>query len=149
MNCHVRERCSQYPLVLPCVCFFSLLRALISNCCLSACLTPLTPALSPLQNRNPSVAVYYTNRALCHVKLQQHDKALADCKHALELDSQSVKAHFFLGQCHLELENYDEAIGNLQKGQDALGAVESCASLMPIYIVFSVPFCYVVALHWI
>ncbi|XP_040885161.1 E3 ubiquitin-protein ligase CHIP isoform X2 [Toxotes jaculatrix] len=66
-------------------------------------------------NRNPSVAVYYTNRALCHVKLQQHDKALADCKHALELDSQSVKAHFFLGQCHLELENYDEAIGNLQK----------------------------------
>lgn len=70
-----------------------------------------------LQNRNPSVAVYYTNRALCYVKLQQHDKALADCKHALELDSQSVKAHFFLGQCHLELENYDEAIGNLQKGQ--------------------------------
>lgn len=66
-------------------------------------------------NRNPSVAVYYTNRALCHVKLQQYDKALADCKHALELDSQSVKAHFFLGQCHLELENYDEAIGNLQK----------------------------------
>lgn len=64
------------------------------------------------------MAVYYTNRALCHVKLQQHDKALADCKHALELDSQSVKAHFFLGQCHLELENYDEAIGNLQKGQD-------------------------------
>lgn len=72
------------------------------------------------QNRNPSVAVYYTNRALCHVKLQQYDKALADCKHALELDSQSVKAHFFLGQCHLELENYDEAIGNLQKGQRTL-----------------------------
>lgn len=72
---------------------------------------------SAFQNRNPSVAVYYTNRALCHVKLQQHDKALADCKRALELDSQSVKAHFFLGQCHLELENYDEAIGNLQKGQ--------------------------------
>uniref|UniRef100_A0A8C4XAP3 E3 ubiquitin-protein ligase CHIP n=2 Tax=Erpetoichthys calabaricus TaxID=27687 RepID=A0A8C4XAP3_ERPCA len=66
-------------------------------------------------NRNPSVAVYYTNRALCHVKLQQYDKALADCKHALELDSQSVKAHFFLGQCHLEMENYDEAIGNLQR----------------------------------
>ncbi|KAJ7984518.1 hypothetical protein DPEC_G00355640 [Dallia pectoralis] len=69
-------------------------------------------------NRNPSVAVYYTNRALCHVKLQHHDKALADCKHALELDPQSVKAHFFLGQCHLDLENYDEAIGNLQRAYD-------------------------------
>lgn len=66
-------------------------------------------------NRNTSVAVYYTNRALCYVKLQQYDKALADCKHALELDSQSVKAHFFLGQCQLELENYEEAIGNLQR----------------------------------
>ncbi|KAM4598194.1 E3 ubiquitin-protein ligase CHIP-like isoform 1-T2 [Polymixia lowei] len=64
---------------------------------------------------SPSAPAYYTNRALCYVKLQQHDKALADCKHALELDSQSVKAHFFMGQCHLEMENYDEAIGNLQR----------------------------------
>lgn len=85
------------------------------------------------QNRNPSVAVYYTNRALCHVKLQQHDKALADCKHALELDSQSVKAHFFLGQCHLELENYDEAIGNLQKGESRIlkhGHILQCLAVV-------------------
>ncbi|XP_006005585.1 E3 ubiquitin-protein ligase CHIP [Latimeria chalumnae] len=66
-------------------------------------------------NRNPSVAVYYTNRALCYLKMQQYDKTVADCKHALELDSQSVKAHFFLGQCQLEMENYDEAIANLQR----------------------------------
>uniref|UniRef100_A0A8C0FMS7 RING-type E3 ubiquitin transferase n=1 Tax=Bubo bubo TaxID=30461 RepID=A0A8C0FMS7_BUBBB len=68
-----------------------------------------------LQNRNPLVAVYYTNRALCYLKMQQHDKALADCKRALELDGQSVKAHFFLGQCQMEMENYDEAIANLQR----------------------------------
>uniref|UniRef100_A0A8K9XEG0 RING-type E3 ubiquitin transferase n=1 Tax=Oncorhynchus mykiss TaxID=8022 RepID=A0A8K9XEG0_ONCMY len=67
------------------------------------------------QNRNPSVAVYYTNRTLCQVKLQAEQQALADCKHALELDPHSVKAHFFLCQCHLELENYNEAIGNLQR----------------------------------
>lgn len=65
--------------------------------------------------RNPSIAVYYTNRALCYLKMQQLDKALADCKHALELDCQSVKAHFFLGQCQMEMENYDEAIANLQR----------------------------------
>lgn len=69
------------------------------------------------QNRNPLVAVYYTNRALCYLKMQQHDKALADCKRALELDGQSVKAHFFLGQCQMEMENYDEAIANLQRGE--------------------------------
>uniref|UniRef100_A0A3Q1IV64 E3 ubiquitin-protein ligase CHIP n=1 Tax=Anabas testudineus TaxID=64144 RepID=A0A3Q1IV64_ANATE len=61
---------------------------------------------------SPSVPAYYTNRALCYVKLQQYDKALADCRHALELDSQSVKAHFFMGQCHLEMENYDESTSN-------------------------------------
>ncbi|KAM3826745.1 E3 ubiquitin-protein ligase CHIP isoform 1-T1 [Vipera latastei] len=69
-------------------------------------------------NRNPLVAVYYTNRALCYLKMQQHDKALSDCKHALELDGQSVKAHFFLGQCQLEMENYDEAIANLQRAHN-------------------------------
>ncbi|KFV14990.1 STIP1 homology and U box-containing protein 1, partial [Pterocles gutturalis] len=53
-------------------------------------------------NRNPLVAVYYTNRALCYLKMQQHDKALADCKRALELDG-------------MEMENYDEAIANLQR----------------------------------
>ncbi|KAK1344643.1 hypothetical protein QTO34_013341 [Cnephaeus nilssonii] len=66
--------------------------------------------------RNPLVAVYYTNRALCYLKMQQHEQALADCRRALELDGQSVKAHFFLGQCQLEMESYDEAIANLQRG---------------------------------
>lgn len=83
------------------------------------------------------MAVYYTNRALCHVKLQQHDKALADCKHALELDSQSVKAHFFLGQCHLELENYDEAIGNLQKGQGKGWGIFDKPSIFFLIVVYS------------
>jgi len=81
-----------------------------------------------LQNRNPLVAVYYTNRALCYLKMQQHDKALADCKRALELDGQSVKAHFFLGQCQMEMENYDEAIANLQRGERARGP---CSPLLP------------------
>ncbi|KAL0617190.1 E3 ubiquitin-protein ligase CHIP [Plecturocebus cupreus] len=67
------------------------------------------------ETRNPLVAVYYTNRALCYLKMQQHEQALADCRRALELDGQSVKAHFFLGQCQLEMESYDEAIANLQR----------------------------------
>ncbi|XP_041833255.1 E3 ubiquitin-protein ligase CHIP-like isoform X2 [Melanotaenia boesemani] len=64
---------------------------------------------------SPSIPAFYTNRALCYVKLQQFDKVLMDCRHALELDSQLVKAYFLMGQSHLEMENYDEAIGNLQR----------------------------------
>lgn len=74
----------------------------------------LSPDLGS-QTRNPLVAVYYTNRALCYLKMQQPEQALADCRRALELDGQSVKAHFFLGQCQLEMESYDEAIANLQR----------------------------------
>ncbi|NXE30742.1 CHIP protein, partial [Ardeotis kori] len=66
-------------------------------------------------NRNPLVAVYYTKGGLCYLKMQQHDKAGGDCKRALELDGQSVKAHFFLGQCQMEMGGYDEAIANLQR----------------------------------
>lgn len=79
------------------------------------------------QTHSPSVPAYYTNRALCYVKLQQYNKALVDCRHALELDNQSVKAHFFMGQCHLEMENYDEAIGNLQRGTK--GSILFCTLL--------------------
>ncbi|CAO2591380.1 E3 ubiquitin-protein ligase CHIP [Lemmus lemmus] len=54
--------------------------------------------------------MYYTNGALCYLKMQQPEQALADCRRALELDGQSVKAHFFLEQCQLEMESYHEAI---------------------------------------
>lgn len=73
------------------------------------------------------------------MKLQQYDKALADCRHALELDSQSVKAHFFMGQCHLEMESYDEAIGNLQKG------TKDESHLRPAAVVTSAHLCFVVS----
>ncbi|XP_023044824.1 E3 ubiquitin-protein ligase CHIP isoform X2 [Piliocolobus tephrosceles] len=59
----------------------------------------------------------YPEAAACYGRaiMQQHEQALADCRRALELDGQSVKAHFFLGQCQLEMESYDEAIANLQR----------------------------------
>nr|XP_009916517.1 PREDICTED: STIP1 homology and U box-containing protein 1-like [Haliaeetus albicilla] len=64
--------------------------------------------------------------------MQQHDKALADCKRALELDGQSVKAHFFLGQCQMEMENYDEAIANLQRGERLLNFGDDIPSALRI-----------------
>lgn len=60
-------------------------------------------------------AVFFTNRALCNIKLQKWQKVVEDCKTALEHDSQSVKGHFFLGHANSELENYDDAISQLQK----------------------------------
>lgn len=60
---------------------------------------------------------YYTNRALCSLKLARWDAVIQDCKIALELDNSWVKAHFFLGQALMEKECYEEAIKHLQRGR--------------------------------
>lgn len=59
---------------------------------------------------------FLTNRALCYLKLSQWELACQDCKRALDMDSNLVKGHFFMGQALLELENFDEAIKYLQRG---------------------------------
>ncbi|KAK4295618.1 hypothetical protein Pmani_021667 [Petrolisthes manimaculis] len=68
--------------------------------------------------KKPSVSVYYTNRALCHLKLKRWEMVCQDCRTALEIDPTLVKAHFFLGQALLETDNFDESIKHLQRAQD-------------------------------
>lgn len=68
--------------------------------------------------KNPSSGTFYTNRALCFVKLQNWPKVIVDCQKALEIDAKSVKGYFFLGQAHLEQNNYDDAITNFKRALD-------------------------------
>lgn len=70
------------------------------------------------QIKNPTVPSYFTNRALCHLKMKRWDASCQDCRRALDMDSALVKGHFFLGQALLEMENYDEAIKHLQRGNN-------------------------------
>ena len=87
----------------------------------SLCFMFFTPKLcvfvaSFMQAKSPHEAVLFTNRALCHLKLGQWTLVVEDCQKALQLDSILVKAHFFLGQALIELENYDDAILSLKTG---------------------------------
>lgn len=68
--------------------------------------------------KNGSVPLYYTNRALCNLKLGRWDSVIQDCRIALEHDNSWVKAHFFLGQALMETNNYEEAIKHLQRARD-------------------------------
>nr|CAG4644174.1 EOG090X0AJZ [Lepidurus arcticus] len=68
--------------------------------------------------KNNTVPQYYSNRALCHLKLKHWSEARKDCCQALDLDPNLVKGHFFLGQALLELDLYDEAIKHLQRAHD-------------------------------
>lgn len=68
--------------------------------------------------KNPDVPAYYYNRALCHLKLQHWQAAIIDCRRALEIDSNIIKAHFFLGQALAETGNFDDALNHLQIAQE-------------------------------
>ncbi|XP_076447807.1 E3 ubiquitin-protein ligase CHIP-like [Babylonia areolata] len=68
--------------------------------------------------KNPNTPTYFTNRALCYLKLRNWEMASQDSQRALELDRNMVKGHFFLGQALVELNMYDEAITHLMKAHD-------------------------------
>uniref|UniRef100_A0A1I7WIN2 RING-type E3 ubiquitin transferase n=1 Tax=Heterorhabditis bacteriophora TaxID=37862 RepID=A0A1I7WIN2_HETBA len=68
--------------------------------------------------RNPQVATFFTNRALCHIQLKAWSKAADDCRKASDLDRNSVKAYYFWGRAAIQLGNYEEAIKLLTKANE-------------------------------
>ncbi|BBN08494.1 STIP1 homology and U-box containing protein 1 [Marchantia polymorpha subsp. ruderalis] len=63
----------------------------------------------------PLIPVYWTNRALCHRKRNEWERVESDCRKALELDKDSVKAHYMLGLALLQSQQYREAVKQLEK----------------------------------
>ena len=45
---------------------------------------------------NPSVAVYYGNRSIAHLKMESYGYALADASKALELDKMYLKVYYIV-----------------------------------------------------
>ncbi|XP_063387930.1 E3 ubiquitin-protein ligase CHIP-like [Cydia fagiglandana] len=68
--------------------------------------------------KNPSVATYYTKRALCHLKVERWEATCQDCRRALDIVYDQIKGHLFLGQALVELEFYDEAVKHLHRADD-------------------------------
>uniref|UniRef100_A0A2P2KRI3 E3 ubiquitin-protein ligase CHIP n=2 Tax=Rhizophora mucronata TaxID=61149 RepID=A0A2P2KRI3_RHIMU len=70
----------------------------------------------------PNVAVYWTNRALCHRKRNDWTRVEEDCRKAIQLDHNSVKAHYVLGLALLKEQDYTEGVKELERALD-LGRV--------------------------
>lgn len=68
--------------------------------------------------KNPTQALYFTNRALCNLKLKRWESSCQDCRWALDIDPCLVKGHFFLGLALLEMELFGEAVKHLQRAVD-------------------------------
>ncbi|KAF3340816.1 E3 ubiquitin-protein ligase CHIP [Carex littledalei] len=77
----------------------------------------------------PNVAVYWTNRALCYKRRNEWRKVEDDCRKALQLDNNSVKAHYMIGLALLDREEFAEGIKQLEKSLE-LGRGAHPASYM-------------------
>lgn len=66
----------------------------------------------------PNVPVYWTNRALCHLKRNEWMRVEEGCRRALQLDHHSVKAHYMLGLALLQKKKFGEGVKQLERALD-------------------------------
>ncbi|XP_021749635.1 E3 ubiquitin-protein ligase CHIP-like [Chenopodium quinoa] len=66
----------------------------------------------------PNIPVYWTNRALCHMKKNNWDRVMEDCRRAVQLDNSSVKAHYMLGLALIRKQDYSDGVKELEKALD-------------------------------
>ena len=62
----------------------------------------------------PVSPLLYTNRALCHLKLEQYPLVIQDCEAALALDKNLPKAYWFKSQAYKELGEYQKELQDLE-----------------------------------
>ncbi|RAL42258.1 hypothetical protein DM860_012041 [Cuscuta australis] len=66
----------------------------------------------------PNVPIYWTNRALCHRKRDDWTRVEEDCRRAIQLDHNSVKAHYMLGLALLQKKEFAVGVKELEKALD-------------------------------
>jgi serine/threonine-protein phosphatase 5 len=59
-------------------------------------------------------AIYYSNRANCHNKMENFGLALQDSNKSIEIDKDYIKAYFRRASANLILSHFDEAINDLE-----------------------------------
>ncbi|KAL5704782.1 RING-type E3 ubiquitin transferase [Ranunculus cassubicifolius] len=66
----------------------------------------------------PTIPVYWTNRALCHLKRNDWIRVEEDCTRAILLDNNSVKGHYMMGLALLQRKEYAKGVKQLERALD-------------------------------
>ncbi|KAI7907551.1 uncharacterized protein BX663DRAFT_539037 [Cokeromyces recurvatus] len=86
---------------------------------------------------SPNTSTYYNNRAAALMMQKKYKEAAEDCRLAIELDPENVKALLRGGKCHLNMGNLEEASRQysraLQVDSSHSGAKRDCNSLQQVY----------------
>ncbi|XP_037086026.1 dnaJ homolog subfamily C member 7-like [Pollicipes pollicipes] len=70
-------------------------------------------AIDP-HNRSTNSKLFF-NRATVQSRLNNNEQAVADCSQAIKLDSGYVKAYLRRAKCHMNTEEYEEAVRDYEK----------------------------------
>uniref|UniRef100_A0A0N4Z4A1 Stress-induced-phosphoprotein 1 n=1 Tax=Parastrongyloides trichosuri TaxID=131310 RepID=A0A0N4Z4A1_PARTI len=88
--------------------------------------------------RNPEVAVYYSNRAACFLKLMEFKRAIDDCDNASKIDPKNVKAYVRKGAAYFAMKNmssarkaYNDALLIDPNNAEAKEGLNKCFSTAP------------------
>ena len=76
----------------------------------------------------PGRSIYYSNRALCHLKLEKWDRCRDDCQSALKFDALNAKASYMLGTSYMQLLAFDMAVEALIKALKSAKKTQKSAS---------------------
>lgn len=86
---------------------------------------------------NPSVAVYYGNRSIAHLKMESYGYALADASKALELDKMYLKGYYrrasanmALGKFKLALRDFESVKKAKPRDPDAQAKYNECSKIV-------------------
>jgi serine/threonine-protein phosphatase 5 len=81
----------------------------------------------------PNIHVYYTNRAFCHIKMENYGSALADATKAIEIKQDFPKAFYrrgtaymALGQTKLAFQDFKELCKLVPNERDARDKLKQC-----------------------
>jgi len=66
--------------------------------------------------KDPTNAVYYSNRAAAYSSKNDHNSAIADAEKAIEVNPQFTKAYHRLGHAYYSLGDYSSAVSAFKKG---------------------------------
>ncbi|KAI9307747.1 Metallo-dependent phosphatase-like protein [Cunninghamella echinulata] len=83
------------------------------------------------------VSTYYSNRAFCHLKLENYGYAISDAEAALELDPTLTKANYRRASANMALGKFKEALKDLRVvskrapgDKDAKAKLDECAKIV-------------------
>mmetsp|Transcript_17559 Transcript_17559/g.34296 ORF Transcript_17559/g.34296 Transcript_17559/m.34296 type:complete len:493 (-) Transcript_17559:238-1716(-) len=64
---------------------------------------------------NPKNAIYFSNRAFCHIKMENFGLAIEDATNGIKADKTYIKSYYRRGAAQLGLARYKEALKNFQQ----------------------------------